>query len=174
MNKAHRTLWLGFCFFCRCPVTFVAVTTLHYKRIPAGSPAYEDMLALRMRVLLDPIGIPRSYINPQKEAGDFLLGAYQDDALVACCILTPLSGRVVQLRQMAVDLPFQKKGTGAALLSFAESIAGQNGYTELVMHARDTVLPFYAKCGYRIAGEQFFEVGIAHHKMSKTLRPATV
>jgi predicted GNAT family N-acyltransferase len=40
------------------------------------------------------------------------------------------------------------------------------------MHARDTVLSFYEKCGYQISGEQFFEVGIAHHKMQKEVASA--
>jgi len=39
----------------------------------------------------------------------------------------------------------------------------------LMMHARDPVLNFYKKCGYEIYGEQFFEVGIGHHKMQKVL-----
>jgi predicted GNAT family N-acyltransferase len=38
-----------------------------------------------------------------------------------------------------------------------------------MMHARDPVIDFYKKCGYLIAGEQFFEVGMGHHKMQKQL-----
>lgn len=125
-----------------------------------------------MRVLLDPIGIPRTYINPQKEAADLLLGAYREEYLIACCILTRLSDTTVQLRQMAVDASCQRKGTGAALLSFAEAVAREKAYTEVVMHARDVVLPFYEKCGYQICSEQFFEVGIAHHKLKKDILPA--
>lgn len=125
-----------------------------------------------MRVLLDPIGIPRTYINPQKEAEDLLLGAYNQEGLVGCCILTRLSDTTVQLRQMAVETSLQKKGTGAALLQFAEAVATEKGYRELLLHARDNVLPFYQKCGYQICSEQFFEVGIPHHKMNKVLLPA--
>lgn len=169
MNKAHRTLWLGFCFFQGPPANFATVANLHFQFISVDTTAYDQMTALRIRVLLDPIGVPRSYINPEKEASDLLLGAFQDDRLVGCCILTRLSDTTVQLRQMAVDTAFQKQGTGALLLSFAETVAKERGYEELWLHARDSVLPFYEKCGYAVCGEQFFEVGIGHHRMNKAL-----
>jgi predicted GNAT family N-acyltransferase len=38
-----------------------------------------------------------------------------------------------------------------------------------MMHAREPVIDFYKKCGYAIEGDQFFEVGMAHHKMIKQL-----
>ncbi|HET7897006.1 MAG TPA: GNAT family N-acetyltransferase [Flavisolibacter sp.] len=144
--------------------------SLQFRLIPIATPAYEEMMALRMKVLLDPIGIPRSYIDPVKEAADLLLGAYLDERLVACCILTRVSDEVVQLRQMAVETFLQKQGTGAALLSYAETVANEKGYSQMIMHARDTVLPFYSQCGYAVCSEQFFEVGIAHHKMCKELQ----
>ncbi|MBD0374701.1 MAG: GNAT family N-acetyltransferase, partial [Flavisolibacter sp.] len=43
------------------------------------------------------------------------------------------------------------------------------GFDILIMHARNPVIEFYKKCGYTIVGEEFFEVGIAHHKMQKQL-----
>lgn len=141
----------------------------NYRLIDVGSPAYEEMIVLRMKVLLDPIGIPRSYINPQKEAEDLLIGAYQNDKLIGCCILTKVDEQTVQLRQMAVDHSCQGKGIGASILAFAEKVAKQNGYRVLMMHARDTVLSFYQKCGYETYGEPFSEVGVGHHKMRKQL-----
>jgi predicted GNAT family N-acyltransferase len=150
----------------------VFVKDLQFRFISAGTPAYEQMIDLRMNVLLGPIGISRSYIDPAKEAADLLIGAYDEEVLIGCCILTRVSDAVVQLRQMAVFHSLQKTGVGAALLCFAEEVARQKGYQTLMMHARDTVLSFYKKCGYRVAGEQFFEVGIGHHRMQKELLPA--
>ena len=144
---------------------------LQFRFIETGTPAYQEMINLRMKVLLDPIGIPSSYINAEKEAKDLLIGGYDEDTLVGCCILTCLTEDIVQLRQMAVDTAQQQNGIGTLLLSFAEATAVQKGYTTLMMHARDPVLPFYQKCGYSISGEPFVEVGISHHKMLKQLSP---
>lgn len=135
-----------------------------------NSPAYKEMIALRMTVLLRPIGIPESYINPQKEQSDYLVGAFEGGTLVGCCVLTPHDGELIQLRQMAVRHDLQGKGVGAAILSFAEKTAREKGFRHLMMHARDAVIPFYAKSGYTITGEPFTEVGIGHHRMEKELR----
>lgn len=146
-----------------------AVNTLQFQIIEPFTALYEEMVDLRMAVLLDPVGIPRSYIDPQKETNDLLIGAYRNGLLTACCILTRLDATTVQLRQMAVALAAQKTGVGRQVLLFAERLASETGYQTLIMHARDKVIPFYQKCGYEISGDQFFEVGIPHHKMQKKL-----
>jgi predicted GNAT family N-acyltransferase len=142
---------------------------MQFHFIQTGTPEYEAMIRLRMKVLLDPVGIPQSYIQPEKEKQDILIGAFENQQLVGCCILTSVDNRTVQLRQMAVDDAVQKKGVGRAILAFAEKTAKKKGYTTLIMHARDAVLEFYRKCGYEIDGEAFFEVGISHHKMKKQI-----
>lgn len=139
------------------------------RLIHTNTADYEAMIALRMKVLLDPIGIPRSYINPQKEAADLLVAAFTGDELIGCCVLTHVDDATIQLRQMAVANNLQQKGVGKAIVAFAEGTAKQKGYTTLMMHARETVVDFYKKCGYRISGGRFFEVGIGHFKMEKQL-----
>lgn len=137
--------------------------------ITTTSPAYKQMAALRKRVLLDPIGVPHTYINPEKEEDDWLVAACDGEQMIGCCVLTKLDVATLQLRQMAVDTAVQGKGVGAAIIKYAEGLAKENGFAVLMMHARDVVIPFYERCGYTTAGPQFFEVGIAHHKMEKRL-----
>ena len=139
------------------------------RLIDIDSSEYEAMKQLRLDVLLNPIGVPASYINPQKEKTDLLVGAYENEVLIGCCVLTPLDNELIQLRQMAVQPHLQGKGIGAAIVTFAEQIARGKGFMRLMMHARDVVIPFYEKSGYTIAGEQFTEVGIDHHRMEKRL-----
>lgn len=132
-------------------------------------PEYEQMAQLRLEVLLRPIGVPVSYINAHKERTDLLIGAFEGEQIIGCCVLTPLNKELVQLRQMAVQSDVQGKGVGAAIVAFAEKTARESGFERLMMHARDVVIPFYQKCGYSVAGEQFTEVGIAHRRMEKAL-----
>ena len=140
------------------------------KLIDVGSTDYESMKKLRFDVLLNPIGVPISYIDPEKERTDLLLGAYINDQLIGCCVLTPLDKETIQLRQMAVHPDQQGKGIGAAIVTFAENLSKEKGFERLMVHARDVVIPFYQKSGYVIKGEQFTEVGINHHRMEKSLK----
>ena len=139
------------------------------RLIEYNSDDYAAMIRLRLNVLLHPIGIPESYINKENEKKDILIGLFKDNSLIGCCILTRISDDTIQLRQMAVLPEFQKSGSGKKIVAFAESIARQNGFKLLMMHARDAVLDFYNKCGYQVSGPQFFEVGIGHHRMEKQL-----
>lgn len=133
------------------------------------SQDYEQMIALRVSQLLQPIGVSASYIKRENEKTDFLIGAFEKDEIIGCCILTPKDNGVIQLRQMAVRSDYRGKGTGAAIIEFAEQVARENNFSVLIMHARDPVIDFYKKCGYEIYDDPFFEVGIGHHKMRKQL-----
>jgi predicted GNAT family N-acyltransferase len=142
---------------------------MQLRILQTGTKEYQEMANLRMKVLLDPVGIPRSYIDADKESADVLIGAFENEQLIGCCILTQVNKETLQLRQMAVDNSLQKKGIGAAIVAFAEDFAKKKGYRVLMMHARDSVLDFYRKSGYSISGEPFTEVGIGHHRMEKKL-----
>jgi len=142
---------------------------MHTRIIEHNSDDYEQMIQLRLSQLLEPIGVPASYIKKENEKTDILIGTFEDEEIIGCCILTPIDDEVIQLRQMAVRSNYRGKGIGGAIIEFAEQVAKENNFSILRMHARDPVIDFYKKCGYEIYGEQFFEVGIGHHKMQKQL-----
>jgi len=142
---------------------------MHTRIIEHNSDDYEQMIQLRLSQLLEPIGVPASYIKKENEKTDILIGTFEDEEIIGCCILTPIDDEVIQLRQMAVRSNYRGKGIGGAIIEFAEQVAKENRFSILRMHARDPVIDFYKKCGYEIYGEQFFEVGMGHHKMQKQL-----
>lgn len=142
---------------------------MEIRLIPYGSTDYMQMVDLRVEALLQPIGIPASYIEPEKEKHDSFIGAFEGSRIIGCCILTATEEKTLQLRQMAVRPGYQGRGIGAAILRFAEDVARKKGASLLMMHARDPVIGFYQSCGYVIAGEPFLEVGMGHHRMQKEL-----
>ena len=74
------------------------------RLIDYSSPDYAAMIDLRMDVLLNPIGIPRAYINTELEKEHLLIGAFENNELIGCCILTPIDEGLIQLRQVAVSV----------------------------------------------------------------------
>jgi N-acetylglutamate synthase-like GNAT family acetyltransferase len=139
------------------------------KIINQDTAEYRKMIELRITALLSPIGVPAHYIVPEKEKNDILIAAMEQGEIIGCCILTPIDNEQIQLRQMAVHPDYQGKGIGAQIILFAEQTARLNGFSILSMNARNPVIGFYEKSGYVITGNEFFEVGIAHHKMKKQL-----
>ncbi len=140
------------------------------KIIDHDSVEYQQMIDLRNEILRKPLGL---YFDPEelnREKADVLIGAFEEDKLIGCCLITRGEGKSCRLRQMAVSRNVQKKGIGASLMTFAENIARDKGYETLTMHARKSALGFYEKFGYRVVGDEFYEVTIPHYSMEKKLR----
>lgn len=143
---------------------------MEIRLIGHNTADYQNMILLRRQVLLEPLGIPVSFINQAKEKTDFLLAAFEKEEMIGCCVLTPAGETTIQLRQMAVPEKYQGKHIGSAIMNFAEHTALKNGFGIVMMHAREKAVPFYKKCGYAIAGGAFSEVGMVHFKMQKRIQ----
>ena len=140
------------------------------KIIDHNSKEYRQMIELRDEILRKPLGL---YFDPEeliREKDDVLIGAFEDEKLIGCCLLTRAGADTCRLRQMAVSSNLQKKGIGATLMNFAENVARDKGYQTIMMHARKSAVGFYQKFGYTISGDEFYEVTIAHYVMEKKLR----
>ncbi len=128
------------------------------------------MINLRNDILRKPLGLRFTDEELAKEAHDILIGAFDDDRILACCMLTTVDKEFVRLRQMAVHNSQQGKGIGATMMNFAENVARERGYRIMTMHARKSAIGFYEKLGYKVFGDEFEEVTIPHFEMHKTLR----
>ena len=127
------------------------------------------MVHLRMEILRKPLGLGFDKEELEKEKEDILMGAFEDERLLGCCLMSRMDATTIRLRQMAVPNNMQGKGIGRALMIFAENIARDQGYRKLCMHARSTAVGFYQKLGYSINGEEFTEVTLPHYVMEKSL-----
>jgi predicted GNAT family N-acyltransferase len=139
------------------------------KMIDHGTKEYQQMVKMRMDILRKPLGLSFTDEELEKEKDEVLIGAFEDDKMLGCCMLIKQPDNTVRLRQMAVMNNLQGKGIGRALMNFAENIARDMGYRKLSMHARKTAAGFYEKLGYHKTGDEFFEVTIPHYVMEKNL-----
>lgn len=139
------------------------------KQIDHGSREYEQMVQLRHQILRQPLGLSFSKEELEREKDNILIGAFDEDQMLGCCMLTPVDAETLQVRQMAVNNNLQGKGIGASIMAFAENLSRDKGFKKLVMHARDTAIGFYEKFGFKVNGNQFTEVNLPHHQMEKML-----
>ncbi len=139
------------------------------KILDHGSPEYQQMVQLRNDILRKPLGLTITPDELEKEKEEILIGAFEDEKMLGCCMLIKTEPSVVRLRQMAVLNTLQGKGIGKALMQFAENIARDRGFRKITMHARKSATGFYEKLGYQVTGEEFEEVTIPHVTMEKSL-----
>ena len=139
------------------------------KILDHGSVEYRQMVKLRDDMLRKPLGLGFTSQELDKEKDNMLIGAFEDEDMLGCCMLVEENPDTVRLRQMAVLNDLQGKGIGRALMNFAENLARDRGYKTLSMHARKNAVGFYEKMGYKIASDEFTEVTIPHFVMEKRL-----
>jgi GNAT superfamily N-acetyltransferase len=137
--------------------------------IDHGSNEYRQMIKLRDDILRRPLGLGFTDEELADERENMLIGAFEDDDLLGCCMIVEENPTTARLRQMAVLNNLQGKGVGRALMQFAENLARDRGYKVLSMHARKNAIGFYEKVGYKVKGDEFTEITIPHYLMEKQL-----
>ncbi|MBE6444137.1 MAG: GNAT family N-acetyltransferase [Alphaproteobacteria bacterium] len=139
--------------------------------IDFGSSRYEQLVELRYKVLLEPLGLKFLDSHRDKEINYLHIGCIEnlDDKLIGGMMLIPLDDTTIRMMQVAVDSKCQGEGVGRNLVTYAENRVKKIGYKKIVMHAMLTVVGFYEKLGYIQEGEIFEERGITFAKMVKQL-----
>ena len=137
------------------------------KIIDHGSKEYQQMVELRNEILRKPLGLVLTEEDMNADKSNVLIGAFEDEKMLGCCMLVKQSDKIVLLRQLAVLNDLQGKGIGKALMLFAENIARDMGYREISMQARKNASGFYEKMGYREASNEFTNLTIPHIIMKK-------
>jgi predicted GNAT family N-acyltransferase len=134
-----------------------------------GTPEYWQSVDLRLGILRLPLGLDFTNEQLRAEVTDHHLTTWIDYEIAGCLVLTPLSGLVVQMRQVAVLRELRRAGIGTMMVIESERLAASLGFNEMILHGREVATGFYDRLGYRRRGEEFIEVGIPHFEMCKTL-----
>ena len=139
--------------------------------IDYGSSRYDELVELRYKILLKPLGLKFLATYRPQEAGYLHIGCVEslDDKLIGGLMLVPVDNEVIRMMQVAVDSKYQGEGVGRQLVEYAEKRAKEAGDSRLVMHAMLSVVSFYDKLGFVQEGDIFEEKGITFAKMVKEL-----
>jgi len=142
---------------------------LHFTTLTFGSRHQVASLALRDRVLRQPLGLSYQPVELAKEANEVHLAVLNANRVLGILLLKPSGTGVMKMRQVAVETTFQGSGLGSRLVAYCESWCRENQIVRIELHARSTAVDFYKRNGYQIQGEKFSEVGIDHYFMFKNL-----
>jgi len=74
-------------------------------------------------------------------------------------------GEYAKLERIAIRKSYRGKGLGHKLTEFMITIAKEQGFKKLKLHAQSYLTDFYQKHGFEIVGDMFKEAGIDHYLM---------
>ncbi|MBO5038706.1 MAG: GNAT family N-acetyltransferase [Alphaproteobacteria bacterium] len=144
---------------------------IRFIDIEFGSSRYQELLDLRYKILLQPLGLKFLDSYREQEASFLHIGCIDNstDELIGGLILVPVDNEEIRVMQVAVDPARQGEGTGRKLIEYAEKTAKEIGYSRIVMHAMLSVVGFYEKLGFTQDSDLFEEKGINFVRMVKEL-----
>ena len=144
---------------------------IRFIDIEFGSSRYKELLELRYKILLQPLGLKFLDSYREEEASFLHVGCIENstDELIGGLILVPINHEEIRVMQVAVDTIHQGEGIGRKLIEHTENIAKEIGYERLVMHAMLSVVGFYEKLGFKQDSDLFEEKGISFVRMVKDL-----
>jgi predicted GNAT family N-acyltransferase len=134
---------------------------------------YADAIApiqfVRKTVFQDEQGVEAAIeFDGQDDTAQHLI-AYMDGMPVGTARLRPISDRVIKIERVAVLATYRGQGLGKQLMEAAlEWVRSQNVSTAKI-HAQLAVQSFYEKLGFQAQGAVFYEAGIPHIEMHKSL-----
>jgi predicted GNAT family N-acyltransferase len=121
-----------------------------------------DARTIRFEVFVEEQKVPAELEMDHMDAVCVHAVAYDADG-------TPVgTGRLLpdgHIGRMAVRKKARGTGVGGALLRVLMAQARARGDTEVVLSSQTHAAPFYARHGFHIDGDEFFEAGIAHINM---------
>ncbi len=138
---------------------------------PTSQDDFNRYYDLRWKILCAPWNQPRGIERDTGDSSSIHLMAINSKLNVLAVGRLHFNAiNEAQVRFMAVDTPFQRKGTGKLILKALEAKAVDHGADRITLNARETALGFYQKQGYEALGSSHMLFNsIAHIKMKKNV-----
>ena len=139
-------------------------------RTPSSSKEFKEYDLFRWEILRKPIGKSIESLKDEHESSSYHLIGVIDNKIIACGRLHFNSAKEAQIRYMAIDEHYQRKGIGKKIIKLLEEEAKKRQINTIVLNARDHVLEFYKKSGYNTVKKyEGSDTGIPHTTMYKNI-----
>lgn len=139
-------------------------------KTPSNSEEFKNYDLFRWEILRKPIGKSIESLKDEYEDSSYHLIGVIDNKIIACGRLHFNNAYEAQIRYMAIDEHYQRKGIGVKVIELLEAEAKKKQINKIVLNARNHVIEFYKKSGYKAVRKyEGSDTGIPHTTMEKIL-----
>ena len=139
-------------------------------KTPSSSEEFKNYDLFRWEILRKPIGKSIESLKDEYEDSSYHLIGVIDNKIIACGRLHFNNPYEAQIRYMAIDEHYQRKGIGVKVIELLEAEAKKKQINKIVLNARNHVIEFYEKSGYKAVRKyEGSDTGIPHTTMEKIL-----
>ena len=138
---------------------------------PSSYREWREYFLFRYKILRKPIGLHRSTIRDKLEKISYhVMATNNKGKIIGVGRLHFVNIKESQIRYMAVDKNFRKKGVGNAIVNKLEIHSLNNCQNKIILNARENAVIFYSKLGYVNLGKIDVGIDIKHFQMKKNLK----
>ena len=139
-------------------------------KTPSSSEEFKNYDLFRWEILSKPIGKSIDSLKDEYEDSSYHLIGVIDNKIIACGRLHFNNAYEAQIRYMAIDENFQRKGIGVKIIELLEAEAKKKRINKIILNARNHVIEFYEKSGYKAVRKyEGSDTGIPNTTMEKIL-----
>ena len=139
-------------------------------KTPSSVEEFKNYDLFRWEILRKPIGKSIESLKDEYEDSSYHLIGVIDNKIIACGRLHFNNAYEAQIRYMAIDEHYQRKGIGVKVIELLEAEAKKKQINKIVLNARNHVIEFYKKSGYKAVRKyKGSDTGIPHTTMEKIL-----
>ena len=139
-------------------------------KTPSSSEEFKNYDLFRWEILRKPLGKSIESLKDEYEDSSYHLIGVIDNKIIACGRLHFNNAYEAQIRYMAIDENFQRKGIGVKIIELLEAEAKKKRINKIILNARNHVIEFYAKSWYKAVRKyEGSDTGIPHTTMEKIL-----
>jgi len=137
---------------------------------PQTKQEFFDYFDLRWRILRAPWNQPKGSEQDELEGQAIHLIAVENEKIIGCGRAHFNNNEEAQIRYMAVEKDWQGKGIGKKILDELENKVIEKGAKKIILHARENVVNFYMRNGYKVVKPSHTLFGeIKHFLMMKEI-----
>ena len=140
-------------------------------RSPAGKLEWEVYYDLRYRILREPWNQPRGSERNEGDKTAKHFATYVGQNMVSIARADELPDKTIQIRFVATEHKMQGKGYGKIVMNAIHSFYENTEIKKVILHSRETSVPFYKHMGYSILESSYLLFGeIPHFLMVKYVK----
>lgn len=128
-----------------------------------------DAYAIRKKVFVEEQHVPIEIELDEHDANSSHFVLYDGDLPVGAGRFRIIDG-IGKVERICILPAYRGKGAGLKIMQKMEEFARSLHIEELVLNSQTSAIPFYKKQGYVIVSEEFFDAGIPHRTMKKTIK----
>jgi predicted GNAT family N-acyltransferase len=139
-----------------------------YKLV-ASDRELKEAIEVRKKVFVEEQGVPEDMELDGLDSQALHMVVKDGERVIGTARVMFLPDRQAKIERMAILKPVRRKGIGRGIISFLNKELKNKQVKQVILHSQYSAVGFYKSCGFEEAGLPFFEAGIKHIKMQRSL-----